>query len=112
MTSYRFRLTPLLRLRESTRDERRARLAEALAAEAKLQARRDELAAEIQASEQTQRASLGHVDIDRLMARHRYEVVLKAEAHTIREQHAVVEAEIEKRREALVAADREVRIIE
>jgi flagellar FliJ protein len=112
MSNFRFRLTSLLRLRESTRDERRARLAEALAAEAKLLARRDQLALEIHASEQTQRASLGLVDIDRLMATHRYELVLKAEAHAIREQHALVEAEIEKRREALLAADRDVRILE
>ncbi len=112
MSTFRFRLTTSLRLRESARDERRARLAEALTAEAKLLARREQLAAEIHASEQVQRTSLGEVDVDRLMARHRYEMVMKAEHHALGEQQATVAAEIEKRREALLFADREVRVLE
>ena len=102
----------LWKLREATREERRARLAEALAAEDKLLARRDALLAEIATSERQQREGLGAVDVDRLLARHRYELVLKAEASVLDGQHKALAPEIEKRREALVAADRELRILE
>jgi flagellar export protein FliJ len=112
MAELRFRLKSLLKLREAARDERRARLAEALAADEKLAERRNTLLSEIEASEKLQRGTLGAIDVDRLLARHRYELTLKAEASSLDAQRAALEPEIEKRREALVAADRELRILE
>jgi flagellar export protein FliJ len=114
MGAFRFRLTTLLRVREATRDERRARLGEAQAAEEKLLGRRRRLEAEIAASEGAHRGqtALGSVDIDRLLNHHRYELLLKAEVQSIDREQAILKQELDKRRLALVAADREVRVLE
>lgn len=113
MAQFRFRLATLLRLRESARDERRARLGEAYAAEQKLLARRDGLRREQQELEQRHRGpGVGRVNVDQMLAFDRYSVLLKAELQTIDQQHKLLGEEIEKRRQALVAADREVRLLE
>ncbi len=54
----------------------------------------------------------GRVNVDMLIGADRYEVVLKAEMAVIDQKHAQLAAEIERRRQDLVAADREVRLLE
>ena len=114
MRQFRFRLATLLRLREATRDERRSQLAEAYLAEQKLNERKAEVEAE--AGELRRRygqaAMVGALDVDQLLDSHRYEMVLTAQLKFIADQHAKLAVEIEKRRQALVAADREVRVLE
>lgn len=113
MPNFRFRLATLLRLRESARDERRARLAEAYAAEQKLLARGDEIRGEQQELKQRHRGpGVGRVNVDQMLAFDRYSVLLKAELQALEHQHKLLSEEIEKRRQALVAADREVRLLE
>jgi flagellar FliJ protein len=114
MAQFRFRLSTVLRLREQVRDERRGRLAEAYAAEQKLLARRDELQQEILNLKRNYRgpAGAGMVNIDQLLAADRYEVILKSEQQVIEQQRGLLNEEIEKRRQALVAADRDVRVVE
>jgi flagellar protein FliJ len=114
MRQFRFRLATLLRLREATRDERRSQLAEAYMAEQNLNERKAEVEAE--AAELRRRygqaAMVGALDVDQLLDSHRYEMVLAAQLKFIADQHAKLAVEIEKRRQALVAADREVRVLE
>ena len=114
MRQFRFRLATLLRLREATRDERRSQLAEAYLAEQKLNERKAEVVAE--AAELRRRygqaATVGALDVDQLLDSHRYEMVLAAQLKFIADQYAKLAVEIEKRRQALVAADREVRVLE
>jgi flagellar export protein FliJ len=114
MAGFKFRLTTLLRIREVARDERRGRLAEALAAEEKLLAQRRRVYEELASSEGTHRgqAALGPVDVDRLLNHHRFELLLKVELETIDREHAALKQELDKRRAALVVADREVRVLE
>lgn len=113
MAEFRFRLATLLRLREAARDERRARLAEAYAAEQKLIARGDELRREQQELKQRHRGpGVGRVDVDQMLSYDRYAVLIKAELHALEHQRSLLGDEIEKRRQALVAADREVRLLE
>ncbi len=114
MTASPFRLSSVLRLRESVRDERRLALAEVLAADAaleeRLQAVRRELAA---ARIDHQHTSLaGAIDLDRLRDADRYEAQLRAEDSWIAGQREQLAPEIEKRRTAVVVADADVRAFE
>jgi len=114
MSTFKFRLATLLRLREMARDQRRAQLAEAYQAEeAILRERRrvsdhlSELMAECRAS-----AAPGELDLDRLLDARRFEVTLRAEHQDLTEKHEAVRAEVDKRREALVESNRSVRVLE
>jgi flagellar export protein FliJ len=114
MKPFRFRLATLLRLREAARDDRRARLAEALQALDLLDAQRAEIDAQLAEAraEHQQAAAPGAIDIDRLVAGHRHEVLLAAHRAQLDEQAKKVSEEADRRRESLVAADREVRVLE
>jgi flagellar export protein FliJ len=114
MRYFRFRLAPLLRLHEATRDEKRAQLAEAYRAEELLRERMREIDHELAGlkEECRQSAQPGAVDVDRLLDAQRYEVLMLAQRQVMQQHEQTLAAEIERRREALVAADREVRILE
>lgn len=112
MARFQFRLATLLKLREALRDERRAQLAEALRLSDELQLRRDEIDELLRGAQGSQVVAPGAVNVDRLLDATRYDVVLRVEKAQIEGQQATVAAEIEKRRQALVAADREVRSLE
>jgi flagellar FliJ protein len=114
MSQFRFRLETLLRLRIAERDQRRSDLAKALRAEDLLRSEESRLTTEraavaVQARRQK---SPGAANVDALLQMHRYEVVLSAKARQLAGQLAEVAAECERRRAALVEADREVRILE
>lgn len=114
MPPFRFRLTPVLHLREAARDERRAALADALRAEALLSEQMDDKRGQIAAlaAEMAKARSAGLVNVARLIQGQRYEALLRAELAALAEQARQVAAEIERRRELLVAADRDVRVME
>jgi flagellar FliJ protein len=112
MPKFKFRLATLERLREAARDQRRAQLAEAQRIADDIQRQIDDLATQLEDLKEQQLAAPGPVDIDRLMTAHRYEMVLRVEQQQAHAQRATVEAEVERRRSALVEADREVRTLE
>jgi len=114
MAGFIFRLKTLLRLRESRRDECRASLAEAYRIDEVLKGQIDSLCRELDALREFCRrnASPGTIDIDRLVEAQRYELVARAQQQKIAKQREAVAAEIERRRDALVDADREVRVLE
>ena len=114
MSDFRFRLKTLLRMRESGRDERRGRLAEAYVAEQKLLEKHAELQAELDELKGYGRVSgqVGTVELERLLAAHRFGLVVQLEMQTVARQQKLLAEEIEKRRQALVIADREVRVLE
>jgi flagellar protein FliJ len=114
MSSFHFRLDTLLRLRLADRDQRRADLAKALRAEEALARQEALLRGEQGEMAELSRklASPGAADIDRLLASHRYELVLKTQVQQLTGQIAQVVAEVERRRLALVEADRQVRVLE
>jgi len=114
MAKFRFRLETLLRLRIAERDQRRAELTEILAAEYRLREQQTEIGEEIEVTYEMGRADVreGRIDIDRLTAAQRqvaHFTRLLAEKHQLMEQ---LQPHIQKRREALVEADHEVRILE
>ncbi len=114
MAKFRFRLATLLKIREATRDEKRTRLAEAYLAEETLKERKIELAEQVEAARRQHHnvAQPGLVNLDQLVETHRYGVVLDAQGQVLENQMKLLGEEIERRREVLVAADREVRILE
>ncbi len=115
MPQFQFRLATLLKLHEATRDERRNQLTEALRAEQVVVERIAQLDDEIAAlrAERLRATRAGAtVDIDALSDGARYEMILKLERQSADQQRQVVAAEAERRRAALVAADREVRVLE
>ena len=113
MKPFRFRLVTLLRLRVSARDRRRAHLAQAYEAEDVLQRRKGELAGEVVGVDRHSRAAAGAgpIEVDALVTAQRYKAILRAESKLLGEQSATVAEEIERRREPLVAADRDVKVL-
>ena len=114
MPPFRFRLTTLMRLREAERDDRRSRLADAQQAEDIVNERIAGIEADLGRlrDEAGRRSRPGPMDVDALMELQRYEVLLNAERQAALQQRELVAAEVVRRREALVVADREVRVLE
>ncbi len=114
MATFQFRLATLVQIREAERDERRLQLADALQAEQILQDRIKELDQEAHLTRLIgkQAASPGKVNVDQIMESQRYEFQLQAERITTEERRQLILQEIERRRERLAHADREVRILE
>lgn len=114
MARFEFRLETLLKLRRSQQHDRRRRLAEAEEAIRRLGMQHDELRNQHIALQQTARqlAAPGPLNVDLLVQAQRYESVLQAQCRAIEEQVALIQTECERRRQALVAASREVRTLE
>ncbi len=114
MPKFQFRLATLLRLREATRDERRGRLAEAYRVDEVVEAQLESVAGELDWLRGRCRrvAGPGKVDVDQLTETQRYELALRAQQMQLRQQREQVAVEIERRRRALIAADRDVRVLE
>jgi len=114
MAKFKFRLATLLRLREATRGDRRAQLAQAYRADEIIQRQQDRLEQELaELARQNRRTSgPGLVDIDRLLESQRWDLVLRTQQNQARQQRQTVADEIEQRREALVQANRGVRVLE
>jgi len=114
MTKFKFRLATLLRLRESARDERRAQLAQAYRADELLEEKKrilEEHLADMRRRAR-QAAGPGEIDVDRLLEARRFETILLAQKEHVHNQQEMIRIEIERRRQALVAANREVRVLE
>jgi flagellar protein FliJ len=114
MAKFHFRLATLLRLREATRDERRMQLAEVQRADAELESQLEQLGHE---QEQLQRdcrkaAGPGAVDLPRLVEAERYAATLRTQDADVRQQRQTLAVEIERRRQAVIEADRDVQSLE
>jgi flagellar protein FliJ len=114
MAKYKFRLATLQKVREARRDRERAALAEAFRAEQVLAGRRAELAAEAAELQTLQRSAVAGplLDVNRLLEAQRYELVLKAQAMELAQKEALLAVETERRRQLLIEADRDVRVLE
>ena len=114
MAKFKFRLATLLRLREATRDERRAELAEAYQVDDVLGERIGYVEKELSWLERTCRklAAPGTVNVDRLIDAERYELVLRSRHNELGGQREAISAEIQHRRQKLLGADRDVRVLE
>jgi flagellar protein FliJ len=114
MSTFHFRLATLLRLRETTRDERRLQLVESERADAELQMRLSRVNVEQKRLERERRtaAAPGEVNLPRVIEADQYVSALRAQEAELVRQRAVLAAEIDRRRQALLDADREVQTLE
>jgi flagellar export protein FliJ len=114
MSKYRFRLETLEKLRVAQRDQHRAALADGYRAEQILADQRAALADEAAALREAQRAALvsPYVNVNQLVEAQRYAVVLHAQQQLLKEQGGRLAVEVERRRLAVVEADRGVRVLE
>jgi flagellar export protein FliJ len=114
MSQFKFRLESLMKLRQEDRQQRRFELAEAYKADGILASQADLVTLEI--TDMRKRclaaASPGHIDVDRLVAIQRFEQFLIAKSEGLRQRKSRLVEETERRRLALVEADRQVRVLE
>jgi flagellar FliJ protein len=103
-----------MRLRESERDERRESLAQAYRADQVLQQNQESIQTELQENQRQVHdcVSPGPISVERLLGRHRYELVLQTQLRQLQRQRQAIAGEIERRRQVLVEADRELKILE
>jgi flagellar protein FliJ len=109
-----FRLATLLRLRELARDERRESLAEVQRADGELIRQLTQLDVEQHGvrEECREAAAPGEVNVARLVEAHHYLVGLQACEDQLQAERESLAAEIGRRRQSLVKADQDVRVLE
>ncbi|MGD9126218.1 MAG: flagellar export protein FliJ [Planctomycetia bacterium] len=114
MAKFKYRLKPLLQIRETTRDERRSELAQAQRADDILHNRQTTIEQQRHELLESTRDSIrpGQVNLDHLINCQRYDRMLEGEGQMILEQRQQVGQEIERRHAILVEANRDVRILE
>ena len=111
---FRFRLQPLQKIRENVRRERQAELAKALEAEAVVREKIESLVHDIAGTkEEGRRLALeGRINVDFLVGLRRHEAYLLAQKQEAEQKLDQVLTEVERRRLAVVEADKEVKIME
>lgn len=114
MAKYKFRLATLQKVREAQRTQQLQALADAFRAEEVIALSRAALAADAIALRDMRRsASEGkYLDVNRLIESQRYDLLLKARDQELAKQAVLLAAETERRRQQLVEADREVRVLD
>jgi flagellar export protein FliJ len=112
MPNFTFRLESLLRLRRAQRDDRRHELAQALRAEDILRRQCAQLDEEVAELRQQRATPTGTLNVDSLLDAARHEFVLRSQQQALEDQTVQVSAEIERRRQALLAADQQLRVLE
>ena len=114
MAAFQFRLATLLKLRESERRQRQIESAQALEAERILQRQAEAVANDIALAKAKLReaSSPGELPVDSLLEFQRYTLQLTAQALVVAEQMSTLRAEVERRRQVLIEADRTVRTLE
>jgi flagellar protein FliJ len=112
--TFQFRLATLLRLREATRDQRRVELAEARRADEELVSQFEQVTIEHDRLQEESRkaAGPGEVDVERLVRAYHYVVLLQTRQEHLRQERQSLAVEIDRRRQALLAADRNVQVLE
>ncbi len=114
MARFNFRLATLLRLRELARDERRSQLAQAYRAKDLLHEQEQQIEEHLAELRRGTRrvCGPGEIDVDRLLESRRFEMVLLAQREDIDQKQEMLGVEIQRRRQALVEANREVQVLE
>lgn len=114
MAKFQFRLTALLRLRETHRDERRADLAQAYQAMDIIEKQTAELTTQLVGVTEAARKALapGVIHVDRIMGANREQLIFESQRRELERQHALLVDEIERRRATLSEADQQVKVLE
>jgi flagellar export protein FliJ len=111
LARFEFRLKSLLAIRGAERDRRRMELAGAVEARQRLLARCESLERELEGVRARSPAA-GPCDLGRLQAAEEFASATRAQLAELYEQDRRLARDVERRREAIVDADREVRVLE
>ena len=111
---FRFSLEPVLTVRQADRDGRRSALADAARRLQTLHAQLDDVRRTLAALRQHTRGSLasGTIDLPRLQSWHGYDTVLREQLGTLQSEAVRAGEEVERQRQAVAEADRQVRELE
>lgn len=114
MKRYRFPFDTVQHVKVLARDEQRQRLADAFRAEEIIERQQQRLQDELVELQNQQRTAINrrNVDVNDLLAGQRYELVLKAQQQIVERQSAKLAEEVERRRQSLVEAERDVQVME
>lgn len=111
---FRFRLQTLLKIRENARAEAQAELGKAREAERVVLEQLDEIRINIEkcANEGRKAIEYGKIDVNFMIGLRRHEAYLLSQDTVLKKHLEDVRAEIERRRQILMNADREVKTLE
>ena len=112
---FKFRLEPLITIRDNVLKEKQAELAKAYEARRALEEKQAELEQELAATVAAGRDTIhggGAISVDYLLSLRRHEGYLMAQQEHIAKTIAAVDEEIERRREAVMEAHRELKTVE
>lgn len=114
MKKYRFPFDTVRRVCARHRDEQRFRLADAFRAELIVQHQQQRLNCELSNLQNRQREEMSQpeLDVDYLLAAHRYELVLKGQRQTLEKQSATLADEVERHRQSVIDAEQCVQVME
>lgn len=114
MAKFRFRLEKLTNLREWHRNELQGKHAEAIQAQQILESQIGQVQQEIVELENSRRQAVrgGATDVNALLAFQRYQAVLQGQEAAMQQQLQTLTNEAERRRLAVVEADRQVKVLE
>lgn len=114
MAQFQFRLESILKIRERERDNRRLELLQAISAEEILLEQAKALDAQQKRLQEDLRAATrrGLLDVDQVLGYRRYELILAAQRDELARQLKAIREEIERRRAALLEANRALRVLE
>ena len=114
MRAFTFRLQTLQRLREQARDVAQRALAAAQEKQAVLEQQQASLQIDLQGLETHMRNTITkqHLDVDRAMDGHRHQLSLQARLAELDKAMLDARAQVERCRDKLIEADREVKILE
>ena len=111
---FKFRLTPLLKIRENVRAEKQAELGKAYEAARIVEEELQRLQSELVRCGELGREAIqkGRISVDYLLSLRRHESFLLDQQTQAQGQLEQIREEIERRRIALMEADREVKVLE
>jgi flagellar FliJ protein len=112
--AFRFRLEPLITIRDNTLKEKQGELAKAYEARRIVEEKQRELEQELaeNVTAGRQRLQTGTIDIEFLLGLRRHEAYLNAQIEVARGHLRQIDEEIERRRNAVLEANKELKIIE
>ena len=109
-----FRLDPLISIRDNVLKEKQAALAQAYEARRIKEDERVEVEQNIVGNLQSAREAMqsGKIDVNFLLGVRRHEMFLLVQLEEVRQQIVMIEEEIERRHQAVIEANKELKIIE
>lgn len=111
--AFQFRLQALLELRTRTRDAARQKLADALASQREVDARREQMSLDIRQHEnQVRDLGTGQINIARLNRQRHYLTHLGQQLRTSQQEATEAAKLVEQRQSELAIAEQEVRLLE